>query len=322
MNPYLIGICSLFLVVASHAQQVPALDENIPFLVTFGKSADSDWGDDDHSQVFFFSVPHDYHAPVYFRVFDPDCGGEVDEMNQEFNSLTRFTVYGGSECYSHPDAQQTDPKGNFDSGSLLATKTFGGQEKYDQQWYTFGPFNPTSGEYIKKFDAYVFKIICEGVKGDDGNLYRYFMSTQAKENIEVEGGNAFTYEYTFRLHADHRQISHVYPFIDDEVISLEQSNFDWDNDGYIRIVSVVSWNEDVKTSKDNEWAHSAYKVKDEERGKSVDIQFVKTFDTNVNNNNVVFSVRNQYGELLPFFVVPIGGIPQFKGKATSTPIKR
>lgn len=301
------------------AQQVPALDENIPYLVTFGKGAETHWGDDDHSQVFFFSVPVDYEQPFYIRVFDPDCTGEVDEINGSFNTMTRFSVFGGNSCYSAEDARSTNPVGNYKSGNLLGTKTFGQKDTYDNDWYTFGPFNPSEGEYIKKFDARIFKVICEGVKGDDGNLYKYFMSTSPDKNTEIEGGNAFTYEYTFRLHSDHRQVSHVYPYIDDKVISLEQSNFDWDNDGYIMIVSVVSMNQDVITSGDDTWGHSTYKVKDEERGKSLDIRFVKNNQGNVNNNNVVFTVRNQYGELLPFFTVPIGGIPQFKGRATSRP---
>jgi len=27
---------------------------------------------------------------------------------------------------------------------------------------------------------------------------------------------------------------------------------------------------------------------------------------------VVVNVRNQYGELLPFYVIPIGGVPKYK----------
>ena len=304
------------------AQQVPAKDENIPFLVTFGKNAATHWCDDDHSQVFFFTIPYDYDEPFYIRVFDPECGGENDEVNVKFNTLTRYSVYGGSECYSHPDAQNTEPLGNYKSGTVLTSKVFSNKTEYDNQWATLGPFNPKTGEKVEKFQAYVFKVICEGVKGDDGNLYKYFMSTSSDQNIEVEGGNAFTYEYTFRLHSDPNQISHVYPYIDDAVVSLEQSNFDWDDDGFIIIYSAITRNDDVKTSGDDDWQTSTYKVKEEERGTSLDIQFVKNNMGNVNNNNVVFTVRNQYGELLPFFTVPIGGIPIFAGKATHKGIKR
>ncbi len=49
------------------------------------------------------------------------------------------------------------------------------------------------------FDGYIFKVICDGIEGDDGNLYRYFLSTMPDENKAVEGANAFAYEYSFRM---------------------------------------------------------------------------------------------------------------------------
>jgi len=35
-------------------QPVPGKDENIPFLVTFGKDGKTSWGDADFYQIFFF----------------------------------------------------------------------------------------------------------------------------------------------------------------------------------------------------------------------------------------------------------------------------
>ena len=46
---------SLFLIsIICSAQPVPAGDENIPYLMTFGNKAETSWGDDDFSQTFFF----------------------------------------------------------------------------------------------------------------------------------------------------------------------------------------------------------------------------------------------------------------------------
>jgi hypothetical protein len=319
-------ITILIYLLASHksslAQPVPATDENIPFLVTFGNEASTKWGDDDYCQTFFFKVKKEFKEPIYIRVFDPDCGGMHDENNGEYNSMTKFSVYGGAGCISNPDATGTDPSGNFKSGNMLATKTFGQKTDYDNKWYTFGPFNPSEGEYSAKYGGYIFKIICEGIKGDDGNLYRYYMTTQSDKNISVEGGNAFTFEYSFRLHEDSQQISHLYPYIDDKVISVEQRNFDWDNDGYIKVCSSATLGDDVTLSGDNSWSNSVYKIKEKERGKSLDIQIMHRDKNSVHNNNVAFSIRNQYGELLPFFVVPIGGVPKFQGSISATPIKK
>ncbi|MFY7972208.1 MAG: hypothetical protein ACOVOO_09720 [Flavobacteriales bacterium] len=314
ITPLILSLFTCFSAVCAFAQPVPAADENIPFLVTFSKDAGTKWGDDDFSQVFFFSVPKDYKSPIYIRVYDPECGGKNDEANNGFNSMTKYSLYGGQGCITTDDARNIDPVGNYKSGNLLGTKAFGVDPKFDDQWFTFGPFNPSEGELAPKYGGYIFKLICEGIKGDDGNLYRYFMSTKGDKNIPIEGGNAFTFEYCFRLHADPNQTSHVYPYVDEKVISLNQSNFDWDNEGYIKLVSVVTAGEFLKTSEEDKWATSNYTIKDAERKKSLDIQFKKDSKRAINNNNVVFYVRNQYGEMLPFFTIPIGGIPKPTGE--------
>lgn len=295
------------------SQAVPATDENIPFLVTFGKDAGTKWGDDDYSQVFFFTVPKGFTEPFYIRVFDPDCVGQHDEGNGGFNTVTKFSLYGGAGCITNPDARGVDPTGDYRSGNQLASKVFSADAKTDNGWYTFGPINPKDGELELGYGGQVFKLICEGIKGDDGNLYRYFMSTKPDQNVPVEGGNAFTFEYSFRLHADHRQISHIYPFIDNKTISVMQHNFDWDNEGYIKLVSVSNAGEYLLTSKENEWISSKYVVNEKEKMKSLDIQFKKDPSRVINNNNVVFYLRNQYGESLPFYTIPIGGIPRPSG---------
>ncbi|GAB4295617.1 MAG: hypothetical protein Kow0068_20190 [Marinilabiliales bacterium] len=298
--------------IISFAQPVPTEEENIPYLVTFGKQGDISWGDDDFCQVFFFRIPKDYKNPLYIRVYDPDCGGAIDEEKTGFNTKTRFSVYGGKSCYSDPDARKTNPVGNYKSGNLLASKIFDSKPDYDQKWYTFGPFNPSEGEYIDKYEGYIFKVIAEGITGDDGNLYKYYLSTQADNNKPIEGGNSFTYEYTFRLYDDAKNVSHIYPYIDENVISIKQSNFDWDDDGEIRILSVTKNCIKSKTSGDSNWAHAVHKIDDEEHNTSLDIQFRKNPFKPVKNNNVVVYITNQYGELLPFYTTPIGGIPEYK----------
>jgi hypothetical protein len=299
-------------VLSSIAQQVPAAEENIPFLVTFGKESAKAWGDDDYCQTFFFVVPESTTNPIYIRVFDPDVGGAHDEIRVDWNTKTRFSVFGGVGAISNADAKGVDPTGNFKSGSQLATKVFD-QEKYDNEWYTFGPFYPKEGELDKQFGGYIFKVICEGIAGDDGNLYRYFLSSDSNKNIPIDGGNAFTYEYTFRMHDDPKQVSHIYPYIDSKVTSVKQTNFDWDNDGIIKIVSRAKPGILVKTSGENEWSNSEHKIDEEELNSSLDFQFIKSKNA-IARNNVVISIRNQYGELLPFYAVPIGGIPKYKSK--------
>jgi len=304
------------------AQPVPAGDENIPYLITFGPKAGTSWGDDDYSQSFFFLVPKTFSQPLYIRVYDPDIGGGTDELDGVYDSRMTYSIYGGKECYSGKDATETQPVGNYKSGNLLASKTFGDQPAYDNKWYTFGPFNPTEGEFYPKWDGYIFKVICDGISGDDGNLYRYYLTTSPDENKSIEGANAFAYEYTFRMYDNPVEVSHIYPFVDDRTLSVKLSNFDWDDDGLIRTVSVARKGQLSKVSSQDNWVEDEFKIFDEEKNTSLDIQFHKRKNPIVRNNNVVVNVRNQYGELLPFFVIPIGGVPKYKFGIASEKVKK
>lgn len=312
MKKYFLLILVIIASVGVFGQPVPAEDENIPYLMTFGPKADTDWGDDDFSQTFFFVIPPEHTSPIFIRIFDPDCGGEVDEINGFWDTKITYTVFGGVGCHSEEDAKGIDPTGNYKSGNVLATKTFGENPRYDNNWFTFGPFNPTEGELDEKYGGYIFKLICEGIAGDDGNMYRYFVSTSQTENKRIEGANAFAYEYSFRMHNDPNEVSHIYPYIDDRTISVEQKNFDWDKDGIIRVVSVARAGLPCKVSGDDTWEQSQFKILEEEINTSLDFQFIKKKSPPVKNNNVVVSVKNQYGELLPFYTIPIGGVPKYK----------
>ncbi len=296
------------------AQSAPADDENIPYLVTYGGKADKSWGDDDFCQIFFFKVPKEYREVVYLRVFDPDTGGEIDEQKGIYDTRISYSLYGGAGCWTTKDAREIDPAGNYRSGILLDTKTLGADSQFDQKWYTFGPFNPLEGEWSDKLDGYIFKIIARGLDGDDGNLYRYYLSRKKDENSDIEGANIFTYEYTFRLSNNQDNISKIYPFIDDRTISIKIMNFDWDGDGMIQVVSVAKMGSFCTISGDNNWAANEFPVVAAEKNTSMEIRFIKNMNTHIKNNNVVVVVQNQYGEFLPFFVIPLGGIPVYNPK--------
>ena len=296
------------------SQSAPAVDENIPYLMTFGGNALTSWGDDDFCQIFFCIIPPSQTDPVYIRVYDPDTGGDLDEIKGEFNTLVNFSIYGGKDCWSDTTELIVNKTGNYKSGYLLASKSFGVDPKYDKKWYSFGPFNPSEGKYVEKLGGRVFKIIAQGISGDDGNIYKYFLSTSPVENIPVEGGNFFTYKYHFRFSDDQKHVCQIYPFVDDRTISIQISNFDWDNDGIIRIFSVAKNGILCDVSGEDNWIVREFPIVAEEKNSTIEIQFIKNQTVQVRNNNVVVIVRNQYGISLPFYVVPIGGVPVYSPK--------
>lgn len=308
-------------------QPVPGKDENITFLVTFGKDGKTSWGDNDFYQIFFFSIPKDYTKPLYIRVFDPDCGGENDEIQGDFNTKTKFSVYGGKgvDPEKNEESQGLEKGLNYKSGNLLASKIFGNDAKYDGKYYYFGPFNPAEGDFNTKWNSFIFKIICEGISGDDGNLYRYFLSSDPNNNIPIEGANGFTYSYHFRMWNDFKSVAHIYPYIDTGVIYIQQKNFDWDNDGHILLVSRYRQGLNVTPiSNEDEWKDSKISIDQSEVGTSMDFQFHKRQKEEgelVKNNNVIIQLRNQRGDAVKFYSAPIGGVPVYNPRISIEKVK-
>lgn len=296
------------------AQAVPGTDENIPFLITFGKDGETSWGDPNFYELFFFSIPKDYTEQFYIRVFDPECGGENDEVKYTWNTRTLFSIYGGKGV--DPNVNE-DSRGlykgiNYKQGNLLSSRAFGEDVRYDNKWFTFGPFSPTAGDFSQQWNSNIFKIVSEGITGDDGNVYRYFLSREADANVPIEGGNAFTYSYTFRLWNDNESVSHIYPYVDTGVVYIKQRNFDWDGDGNILVVSRYKQGIEVKISAEDNWEEDRVPIEQEEIGSSLDFQFHKRKDALVRNNNVVVTLESQRGDALPFFSSPIGGVPVYQ----------
>lgn len=317
-------LLNLFLVLmvsnsVCKAQAIPSEDEKIPFLTTFSKGAAQKFGDDDFVQIYFFVVPEKSNDPFYIRVYDPDCGGQFDEKNVAFNSKTKFSFYGGKGAHSDKAAKLQTPTGNYKSGVFITGKTFGEDAALDGQWYEFGPFNPKEGELQPENGGYVFKMVVEGQDGDDGNLYKMFLSSNKDKNVKVEGANSFCYEYTFRLEDKVGSVSHIYPFVPQGVISCEISVFDFDNAGILRVVSVNKKGDMATSPTEGSWSKSKFEITQEELNTSLDIQFINKKE--IKNNNVAVFITNQFGELMPFYSLPIGGVPKYKYKIGVKPAK-
>lgn len=312
----LLGVWALVLgwPTKAAAQAVPNPGEKIESLVTFGAQAPVASGDDDFTQTFFFLVPATERRPIYIRVFDPDCGGQLDAKVGQFNTRTEFSLYGGPGTHSAKGA--TDPRpaspGAVPSGRLIKQQVFGEDAKYDGQYYNFGPLNPLEGELVEQFQGYVYKVVVRGLSGNDGNLYRFFLSSSPGLNVPIPGGNAFTYEYCFRIPAAPagRAVTvHLYPFANEHVVSIKQNNFDVDNSAKLTVFSIAKNGHAAPVSGDGQWASSVLPINPKEYGLSLDFRLVSKATT---FNDVVFYVTDQYDTALPFFAVPLGGPPRYK----------
>lgn len=306
---YVILCCFVFQYARS--QHIPSDIENIDFLVTFSKEATAVWGDDDHIQIHFITLPEEYFKPFYLKIFDPNIGGKHDKANGAFNSSTKFSVYGGENCFSAKDAQNVNPTGNYASGKLLEERVFDNSMLFDDKWFTLGPFDPRDGEIVESMDAYVFKVIAEGKKGNDGNMYRYFISAFFADMIAIEEANCFTYELSVQLKHQQNEVSHCFPYIQKNTSSIVQHNFDFENSGYIRLTNSVKNSHPMVASSNGKWAKSTHDITEEEQEKSVDIQFI--FKDKSSCNFVIY-FTDQNNEPLPIYSFPKEGMPKYKFK--------
>lgn len=292
----------------SYSQIAPSRLENIDFLITFGQNASTEWGDDDYTQVHFFLIPKIETKPIFIRLFDPNTGGKHDTKNTEYNTTCTYTLYGGKGTHSPAAAKGINPINGYDAGAVLKTKSFSNENTFDDKWYTFGPINPSEGEYSEEFKGYIFKVICKGGKGDDGNAYRYSLSYQRDENIAVQGGNIFTYEMSFKLKKLAKNTAHIYPFITENMKSITQFNFDSDDDLYMRVTSVGRKLVRASVSLNDNWMSTKFEILEVEKKTTMDIQLIKKSDS---NNDMVIYLKNQYDEAVPLFSSPIGGKPSY-----------
>ena len=110
---------------------------------------------------------------------------------------------------------------------------------------------------------------------------------------------------------DFRSVAHIYPYVDTGIVSIKQSNFDWDNDGKILVVSRYKQGIEVPISNEDNWKESTIPIEPAEENSSLDFQFHKRQGELVKNNNVVITLENQRGDAMKFFSSPIGGVPVY-----------
>ncbi|NNE55191.1 MAG: hypothetical protein HKN32_04170 [Flavobacteriales bacterium] len=282
------------------AQQVPSRVENIDFIMTYGKNAKGVDGDDDNLQVFYFSIPEDSEESIYVRVFDPSVSGKHDAIGSDQRTKFMFHILSGTGEEGFENRFFRNPEKFALRGNMLERKMFGNETEFDNAWYTFGPLNPITGMAHGDGRRY-FRIVAQGQKGNSGNAFKYFVSVEPDRNREVEGCRLYTYEYNFRITKESEGDVHLYPYLPEGVTALKQENFDFDSNASITLFTRKRFGEPCTVSGNGNWVESIHQIHEDEVNSSAEIRLSKIDSW---NNDVVFSVKNQYGEYLPFLASP------------------
>ncbi|MDM8547973.1 PKD domain-containing protein [Candidatus Venteria ishoeyi] len=268
-------------------------------LVTFGNEAASYEGDDKFTQLIFLKVPAAIQQPLYVRIFDPDCGGAWDESAGPWNTRTRFSLFGGEGAYSDTSLHQHNPTSeSLNRGSLLVTKEFGVDKFTDKHWYTLAEIQPQSGEKIGDF--YYFKLLVQGLKGNDGNLFDVMLSTRNKQNHLPEQAKIFTFSPTASIPKKpfSRKMGYFAEFrffVPAQTSSLEIHNFDLEH-AQIEFETPYLSDFPLTPSGQGEWQKNSLVLAPEHSGQMAAV-IIKTPPSL--HNNLALYVNDQNQDVLP-----------------------
>lgn len=230
-------------------------------LMTYGPKAHISSGDDDQQQIIFFSVPTSLRDTLYVRLYDPDCGGARDERIGDWDSETRFRLYGGIGAFSSPTLPDHKPSAkDLTAGTLIADQKYGVSPFLDEKWITYAKIAPSSGEQIglKQY----FKLLIETISGNEGNLYNVTVSSSFLRNAEPSGLDMFSYVPTMRVPEKdiHTELRFTTP---KDVTVVQVHNFDAAS-AAINVETKFRSGLAVKSSKQGAWEISTVELTREE----------------------------------------------------------
>jgi len=289
----------ILIIFISETFSIHAFGKENAFLITYGKDAGTEEGDDDFLQVIFIRIPDTFTNKLYIRIFDADCGGANDaRYHGKWNTKTRFQLFGGEKAFSTYHLTQGAPvKENLFSGKLLKDQTYGIDPFKDNQWSTFKEISPKEGESVNQYRY--FKLIVSGVEGDDGNIFMVTASTHQRRNMSPDSVDLIMYSTT--LHLPSRDVfSEMRVFVPQGTNYLTVHNFDLYS-AYIHVVTKFRTDLPVKSSGQNEWMKSNIEILNDETDQYCGIRFKGGREM---PNDGTFFITDNNGTLLPI-ILPI-----------------
>lgn len=262
-----------------HAQlRYPDEGTGLKWLYITGPEAPDTMGDDDHIQVFYLSFPSLFEDSFRIRIHDAGCLQPPDQQIDGYDSRFAIRVFGGENLYFPVDY------GIREGGDLLYFQTFG-----DIAQDFISPYIPMhKGRLFTRENLSLFRLEIEGISGNDGNAYALSIEENSnKDNFRQ--ARLLTRNLSFLLPDDPNLHSEIKIPVPASAEGISIRNFDWDEDGQIRVVSSVRKGQFIFTGNDAESKTALLKVFESEKGDSLRVQFLKKKSSVVENNAVVIS---------------------------------
>jgi PKD repeat protein len=314
-----IVLLSLVLVKQGLCYKIPTEQSNVKYLYVFGADGKSTYGAmKDEPQVIFVRVPDTYKGNVQISIYDPDITGSIDEKSGQWDTTTKFSILGGKKAYtsileadeSHMinDKEDINPTNCYE-GDILATKTFGNDAQYDRTLYSFDTIDASKGEEV---DGYMyFKIVIEGISGDDNNLFSLDIAPDISE--------AFSFAPAIRLAETRGAKMALYPQIPSDAKKIFEYNYDLDNTGgSIDLISASKYFS-IKGSDTGMWASTEIEVPGQDAGKRWVYEITKDRQKQA---NMALMLLTDKGRSIPVFFTPGEAGPKivFVEKPKETPM--
>jgi PKD repeat protein len=271
-----------------------AAEPTPPLYITFGIGAHPQEGDPDKRQAFYFSVPADFSKPLFVRLFDPESGGEYDQITTRGpNTTTRFTVFGGkgadtnrfarAERLSHQEEIQ---------GTRLLQKEFRAEPEFDNKWVTLGSVTPDQGDLVD--GRYVFRLLVHGLRGHDGNVFDFAVSLSETENVTPQGVRVYSFSPTARTPVDDK-FTELRFRIPEDAQSITLGTFDGAGAEVLLTQRFESY--PLATSGQNQWEKTTILLSTDDRGADAAITFKGGEEV---PNDATYYVTDHNGRVIPF----------------------
>ena len=284
-------LLSFTLVKQAFSYRIPPKDSNIKYLYVFGEDGKKSYGAKKEPQVVFLRIPENYKGNVEISIYDPDIGGSIDEKSGKWNTASRFSIFGGAKAYTSVASLSEASIKDFKEGVLLDSKDFTEDAAYDEKYYHFSPISADKGEKVGNF--LFFKIVAEGLYGNDNNVFAIEVSPDSAE--------AFSYALSLRLSETRGAKMALYPEIPKNASSIIEYNYDADATGAaIELVS-MSKSYGIKASGTGVWANTKIAVLPGDTGKRWVYEITKKTQPNA---NMAMYMTTSDGLAIPVFFMP------------------
>ncbi len=267
----------------------PVLAQDVPLSVVYGPAASTKEGDDDHREVLFLSVPAELKDRLYLRIFDPDTGGDHDTAyGGAEDTEVRYALFGGDGALTGIGARIDPSEEQLASGELLAEARFGANAALDGQWRTIATLTPDQGELVG--DRRLFRLLVEGLSGNDGNLFSVALSLRDRRNLIPQGLEIFGLAPTVRVPSDDvvTELRFVVPPDAQRLVvhNFDAANADLEFATAFRSVPLAASGQD-------EWRETEVALQERERGQPAAIVFAGGTEI---PNDATFYVTDQSGQ--------------------------